>query len=138
MSAEGRERVRQAKIRRWVKLKGSSKANLNATVAPLPKGEEEGRKGCLIGFGAEYNRFRNQKSVLPPGIPLRDRQYPRQMGVGALIRQQLPGERSNSESSAGYGKRARRRPSVLYLWSMSATEILHHPSLIPAVSLLMQ
>ena len=34
MSAEGRERVRQAQIKRWAALKGASKANMNATVAP--------------------------------------------------------------------------------------------------------
>ena len=48
MSAEGRERVRQAQIKRWAALKGASKANMNATVAPLPKAKEEGRKGCLM------------------------------------------------------------------------------------------
>jgi hypothetical protein len=37
MSAEGRERIRQAQIKRWAALKGASKANLNATVAPQPK-----------------------------------------------------------------------------------------------------
>jgi hypothetical protein len=40
MSAEGRERVRQAQIKRWAALKGASKANLNATVAPLPKAKK--------------------------------------------------------------------------------------------------
>ena len=37
MSAEGRERIRQAQIKRWAALKGASKANMNATVAPQPK-----------------------------------------------------------------------------------------------------
>ena len=37
MSAEGRERIRQAQIKRWAALKAASKANMNATVAPLPK-----------------------------------------------------------------------------------------------------
>ena len=37
MSAEGRERIRQAQIKRWAALKSASKANMNATVAPLPK-----------------------------------------------------------------------------------------------------
>jgi hypothetical protein len=41
MSAEGRERVRQAQIKRWAALKGASKANLNATVAPLPKAKKK-------------------------------------------------------------------------------------------------
>ena len=35
MSAEARERIRQAQIKRWAALKGASKANMNATVAPL-------------------------------------------------------------------------------------------------------
>ena len=46
MSAEGRERVRQAQIKRWAALKGSSKANLNATVAPLPKAKKKGAKAA--------------------------------------------------------------------------------------------
>jgi hypothetical protein len=37
MSAEGRERIRQAQIKRWATLKGASKANMNATVAREPK-----------------------------------------------------------------------------------------------------
>jgi hypothetical protein len=41
MSAEGRERVRQAQIKRWAELKGASKANMNATVAPLPKAKKK-------------------------------------------------------------------------------------------------
>jgi len=41
MSAEGRERVRQAQIKRWAALKGASKANMNATVAPLPKAKKK-------------------------------------------------------------------------------------------------
>ena len=36
MSAEGRERIRQAQIKRWAAL-NATKANMNATVAPLPK-----------------------------------------------------------------------------------------------------
>ena len=36
MCAEGRERVRQAQIKRWAAL-NASKTNMNATVAPLPK-----------------------------------------------------------------------------------------------------
>jgi hypothetical protein len=46
MSAEGRERVRQAQIKRWVALKGTSKANLNATVAPLPKAKKNAAKAA--------------------------------------------------------------------------------------------
>jgi hypothetical protein len=58
MSAEARERIRQAQIKRWAALKGASKANMSATVAPRPKGKEEDCKGCLIALSAEYNRFR--------------------------------------------------------------------------------
>jgi hypothetical protein len=46
MSAEGRERVRQAQIKRWAKLKGASKANMNATVAPLPKAKKRAAKAA--------------------------------------------------------------------------------------------
>jgi hypothetical protein len=49
MSAEGRERIRQAQIKRWAALKSASKANMNETVAPTAQGKEEGRKGCLMG-----------------------------------------------------------------------------------------
>ena len=44
MSAEGRERVRQAQFKRWAALKGLSKANMNATVAPLPKAMKKAAK----------------------------------------------------------------------------------------------
>jgi hypothetical protein len=46
MSAEGRERVRQAQIKRWAALKGASKANLNATVAPLPKAKKKAARAA--------------------------------------------------------------------------------------------
>ena len=46
MSAEGRERVRRAQIKRWAALKGASKANLNATVAPLPKAKKKAAKAA--------------------------------------------------------------------------------------------
>jgi hypothetical protein len=46
MSAEGRERVRQAQIKRWAALKGVSKANLNATIAPLPKAKKKAAKAA--------------------------------------------------------------------------------------------
>jgi hypothetical protein len=46
MSPEGRERVRQAQIKRWAALKGASKANLNATVAPLPKAKKKAAKAA--------------------------------------------------------------------------------------------
>jgi hypothetical protein len=46
MSAEGRERVRQAQIKRWAALKGVSKANMNATVAPQPKAKKKTAKAA--------------------------------------------------------------------------------------------
>ena len=46
MSAEGRERVRQAQIKRWASLKAVSKANLNATVAPLPRSKKKAAKAA--------------------------------------------------------------------------------------------
>jgi len=46
MSAEGRERVRQAQIKRWAALKGASKANLNTMVAPLPKTKKKAAKAA--------------------------------------------------------------------------------------------
>ena len=45
-SAEGRERVRQAQIKRWAALKGVSKANLNATVAPQLKAKKKAAKAA--------------------------------------------------------------------------------------------
>jgi hypothetical protein len=41
MSAEGRERVRQAQIKRWAAVKGASKANMNVTIASLPKARKK-------------------------------------------------------------------------------------------------
>ena len=46
MSAEARERVRQAQIKRWAAKKGTSKANMNATVAPLPKAKKKATKAA--------------------------------------------------------------------------------------------
>jgi len=46
MNADGRERVRQAQIKRWATLKGVSKANLNATVQPLPKAKRKAAKSA--------------------------------------------------------------------------------------------
>jgi len=46
MSAEGRERVRQAQIKRWAALKGTSKANLNTTVAPQSKPKKKVAKAA--------------------------------------------------------------------------------------------
>ena len=40
MSAEARERIRQAQIKRWAAL-NAPKANMNATVAPLPKAKKK-------------------------------------------------------------------------------------------------
>jgi len=40
MSAEARERIRQAQIKRWATQKGRSKVNLNASVAPMPKAKK--------------------------------------------------------------------------------------------------
>jgi len=45
MSAEGRERIRQAQIKRWAAL-NASKANMNTTVAPLPKAKKKPAKGA--------------------------------------------------------------------------------------------
>ena len=44
MSAEGRERIWQAQIKRWAAVKGASKANMNATVEPLPKAKKKAAK----------------------------------------------------------------------------------------------
>lgn len=41
MSAEARERIRQAQIKRWAAQKGSSKASLNAAGAPLSKAKKK-------------------------------------------------------------------------------------------------
>jgi hypothetical protein len=46
MSAEARERIRQAQIKRWAAQKGTSKANMNATVAPLPKAKKKAAKAA--------------------------------------------------------------------------------------------
>jgi len=45
MSAEARERIRQAQIKRWAAL-NASKANMNATVAPLPNAKEKAAKAA--------------------------------------------------------------------------------------------
>ena len=41
MSAEGRERIRQAQIKRWATLKSASKANMNETFGQLPKANKK-------------------------------------------------------------------------------------------------
>jgi hypothetical protein len=45
MSAEARERIRQAQIKRWAAL-NATKANMNATVAPLPKTKKKAAKAA--------------------------------------------------------------------------------------------
>jgi len=45
MSAEGWERIRQAQIKRWTAL-NAFKANMNATVAPLPKAKKKAAKAA--------------------------------------------------------------------------------------------
>jgi len=46
MSAEARERIRQAQIKRWAALKSASKANLNTMVAPLPRAKKKAAKAA--------------------------------------------------------------------------------------------
>ena len=46
MSAEGRERIRQAQIKRWATLKSASKANMNETVAQLPRAKKKTAKAA--------------------------------------------------------------------------------------------
>jgi len=46
MSAEGRERIRQAQIKRWATLKSASKANMNETVAQLPRAKKQAAKAA--------------------------------------------------------------------------------------------
>jgi hypothetical protein len=46
MSAEGRERIRQAQIKRWATFKSASKANMNETVAQLPRAKKKTAKAA--------------------------------------------------------------------------------------------
>ena len=46
ISKEARERIRQAQIKRWATLKGASKTNVNAAVAPLPKAKKKAVKAA--------------------------------------------------------------------------------------------
>jgi len=46
MSAEGRERIRQAQIKRWATLNSAPKANMNETVAQLPKAKKKAAKAA--------------------------------------------------------------------------------------------
>ena len=41
MSAGGRERIRQAQIKRWATLNSASKANMNETFGQLPKANKK-------------------------------------------------------------------------------------------------
>jgi hypothetical protein len=43
-SPEARERIRQAQLRRWAVVKDAPKANMNATVAPVPKAMKRAAK----------------------------------------------------------------------------------------------
>ena len=45
MSAEARERIRLAQIKRWA-AQNATKANMNATVAPLPKVKKKAAKAA--------------------------------------------------------------------------------------------
>jgi hypothetical protein len=45
MSAEGRERIRQAQIKRWAAL-NASKANMNETFGQLPKANKKTAKAA--------------------------------------------------------------------------------------------
>jgi len=45
-SAEARERIRQAQLKRWAALWKTSTANINATVAPLPKAKKMAAKAA--------------------------------------------------------------------------------------------
>ena len=46
MSAEGRQRIRQAQIKRWAALKSASIANMNETVARLPRAKKKTAKAA--------------------------------------------------------------------------------------------
>ena len=46
MSAEARERIRQAQLKRWAATKKVAKPNLNATIAPLPKAKKKTAKSA--------------------------------------------------------------------------------------------
>jgi len=46
LSAEARERIRQAQIKRWAKVKKMGKPNVNAAVAPLPTPKKKAGKSA--------------------------------------------------------------------------------------------
>ena len=71
MSAEGRERVRQAQIKRWAALKGTSKANLNTHGCAAVKAKEEGRKGCLMSEALATSEI--QSVLAEPAVSMDDR-----------------------------------------------------------------
>jgi len=45
LSVEARDRMRQAQIKRWAALRKSERANLNATVSPIPAVKRKSAKG---------------------------------------------------------------------------------------------
>lgn len=47
LSAEARERMRQAQVRRWAAFKKSARANLNATVSPIPVAKKKAAKAAV-------------------------------------------------------------------------------------------
>lgn len=46
MSAQARERIRQAQIKRWAAAKKLAKPNLNATVSPIPGVKKKAAKAA--------------------------------------------------------------------------------------------
>jgi hypothetical protein len=46
LSAEARERIRQAQIKRWAKVKKTGKSTVNAAVAPLPTVKKKAGKSA--------------------------------------------------------------------------------------------
>ncbi len=46
MSAEARERIKQAQLKRWATAKKVARQNLNATGAPLPMAKKKAAKSA--------------------------------------------------------------------------------------------
>ena len=46
MSAEAKERIREAQLKRWAAVKKTAKPNLNAIVAPLSKAKKKAAKSA--------------------------------------------------------------------------------------------
>ena len=44
MSAEAKEHIRQAQVKRWAAVKKPSATNLNATIAPIPRARKKAVK----------------------------------------------------------------------------------------------